>query len=305
MEQTQQAIPVYETIRNRRETTLTHTMKVAGTTQQARARALIVPREHGAWGLLLVPLFTGVAAGFAPGYRIGPLFVFMVGALSLFWLRTPVESLLGTGALKAHTSRERRTALLASSVLTVVSGACLAGLMWNGKNLQILLLGSAAGLAFATQALLRRLGRQARMAAQLVGVIGLTCAAPAAYYIGVGRLDERALVLWAANWAFAANQIHFVQLRIHAARAATFSEKIARGRTFFLAQVVLLVVLILAVFLRVAPSLTIIAFVPVIVRGTQWFFSKPEPLDVKRLGWSEMKQGVMFGIFLSIAFICT
>lgn len=58
------------------------------------------------------------------------------------------------------------------------------------------------------------------MAAQLMGVIGLTCAAPSAYYIGAGRLNERALVLWAANWAFAGNQIHFVQLRIHAARAA-------------------------------------------------------------------------------------
>ena len=280
-------------------------MKVASTTQQARARALIVPREHGAWGLLLVPLFTGVAAGLAPGYRIGALFVFLVGALSLFWLRTPVESLLGTGTIKAHTSQERRTALLASTMLIAVSGACLAGLMWNGRNLQILLLGGAAALAFAAQALLRRLGRQARMAAQLVGVIGLTCAAPAAYYIGAGRLDERALVLWAANWAFAANQIHYVQLRIHAARAANFSEKFARGRTFFLAQIVLLVALILAVFLRVAPSLTILAFVPALVRGTQWFFRKPEPLDVKGLGWSEMKQGVTFGILLSLAFICS
>ena len=280
-------------------------MKAAGTTQQARARALIVPREHGAWGLLLVPLFTGVAAGLAPAYRIGPLFVFLVGALSLFWLRTPVESLLGTGTIKAHTPQERRTALLASAMLIAVSGACLAGLMWNGKYLQILLLGGAAALAFTAQALLRRLGRQARMAAQLVGVIGLTCAAPAAYYIGTGRLDERALVLWAANWAFAANQIHFVQLRIHAARAANFSEKFARGRTFFLAQIVLLVALILAVFLRVAPSLTILAFVPALVRGTQWFFRKPEPLDVKGLGWSEMKQGVTFGILLSLAFICS
>ncbi len=143
------------------------------------------------------------------------------------------------------------------------------------------------------------------MAAQLVGVIGLTCAAPAAYYIGAGLLNERSLVLWAANWAFAGDQIHFVQFRIHAARAANFSEKIAQGRTFFLAQMVLLVVLIVAVFLRVAPSLTIIAFVPVIVRGTLWFFRKPEPLDVKRLGWSEMKQGVMFAILLSIAFICS
>ena len=280
-------------------------MKVTGATQQARARALIVPREHGAWGLLLVPLFTGVAAGLAPGYRIGSLFVFIVAALALFWLRTPVESLLGTGTLKAHTSQERRTALLASILLIAVSGTCLAGLMWNGKNLQLLLLGGAAAVAFAIQALLRRLGRPARMAAQLVGVIGLTCAAPAVYYIGAGRLDERALVLWAANWAFAANQIHYVQLRIHAAHAANFSQKFARGRTFFLAQIVLLVVLIISVLLRVAPYLTIVAFVPAIFRGTQWFFSKPEPLDVKGLGWSEMKQGVIFGILLSAAFICS
>ena len=280
-------------------------MKVAANSQQARARALIVPREHGAWGLLLVPLFTGVAAGFAPGYRVGPLFGFTVGALALFWLRTPIESLLGTATIKVHTPQERRAAVLASILLIAVAGACLAGLMWKGRNLQLLLFGSAAGLAFGIQALLRRLGRPARMAAQLVGVIGLTCAAPAAYYIGTERLDGRGLALWVANWAFAANQIHFVQLRIHAARAANFSEKFARGRTFFVGQIVLLLVLILAAFSRVAPSLTIIAFVPVLVRGTQWFFRKSEPLDVKKLGWSEMKQGVMFGLLLSIAFICS
>jgi len=30
-----------------------------GIPQQARRRAMIVPREHGAWGLLLIPIFTG------------------------------------------------------------------------------------------------------------------------------------------------------------------------------------------------------------------------------------------------------
>lgn len=60
--------------------------------QQARVRALVVPREHGAWGLLLVPLFTRVVAGYASEHRIGPLLIFMVAALSLFWLRTPVGS---------------------------------------------------------------------------------------------------------------------------------------------------------------------------------------------------------------------
>jgi hypothetical protein len=143
------------------------------------------------------------------------------------------------------------------------------------------------------------------MAVQLVGTVGLTCTAPAAYYIGTGRLDERAFVLWAANWIFAGNQIHFVQLRIRAARALTFSEKFDRGRFFFLAQPVFLVALGLASRWRVLPPLTIIAFAPALVRGTQWFFRKSESLDVRQLGWSEMKHGVAFGVLLALAFICS
>ena len=79
--------------------------------QKTRRRALIVPREHGAWGLLLIPLFTGIVAGFASEHRIWPLLLFTVAALSLFWLRTPVESFIGTGSLTANTEQERRMAL--------------------------------------------------------------------------------------------------------------------------------------------------------------------------------------------------
>ncbi len=101
--------------------------------QQARIRALVIPREHGAWGLLLVPLFTGVVAGFASEHRIWPLLMFAVTALSLFWLRTPVESLIGTSSLTANTESERRTALVASILLAALATACLAGLMWKGQ----------------------------------------------------------------------------------------------------------------------------------------------------------------------------
>jgi len=99
--------------------------------------------------------------------------------------------------------------------------------------------------------------------------------------------------------------LHFVRFRIHATCAANASKWAAWGRTFFVGQMVLLVLLIAAVSLRVAPSWTILALVPAIVRGTQWLFSKPESLDVKNLGWSEMKQGVIFGILLSISFLCS
>ena len=271
--------------------------------QQTRRRAMIVPREHGAWGLLLIPLLTGLVAGSAPEYRIGPLFLFIVAALSLFALRTPVENLLGTGAISARTTGERRIALLAAVCFAVPSVACIGALMWRGRYPGLLLFGAAGACALLVQVVLRKLGRDTRMISQVVGAIGLTCTAPAAYYIGTGHLDTRAFVLWIANWIFAGNQIHFVQLRIQAARAATFAEKFARGQLFLLAQPVLLSALILASLWRFLPPLSIIAFVPAIVRGSLWFIQKNEPLDVKSLGWSEMKQGVTFGVLLALAFI--
>ena len=141
------------------------------------------------------------------------------------------------------------------------------------------------------------------MVSQLVGALGLTCTAPAAYYIGTGRLDRQALLLWAVNWIFAGNQIHFVQLRIHAARAITFAERFERGKFFFMAQLALLPVLVLASLSHGFAPFLIIAFVPAVLRGSHWFFRKAEPLDVKRLGWAEMKHGVAFGILLAIAFL--
>lgn len=268
-----------------------------------RIRAFIIPREHGAWGLLLVPLFTGLATGITSAQRLWPTLVFVVAALALFWLRTPVEGLLGGSPLSVSNSRERRIALIASISLATISAVCLAALMWNRRNQKLLPIGAVAALALVLQAIVRKMGRNARMPAQLVGAIGLTSTAPAAYYIASGNLGERAIALWVANWLFAANQIHFVQVRIHAARASTFSERFARGRLFFLAQPVLLVGLGIASVFHWMPPLVTGAFVLAVIRGTRWFFEKPKPLDIKRLGWSEMKQGVVFGVLLAIAFI--
>jgi hypothetical protein len=226
-----------------------------------------------------------------------------VAALSLFWLRTPVESLMGIGSLTANTKEERRTALVASVLLATVATACLTDLMWKGQDSQLLLLGGATAFALLVQSALGSRGRSGRMAAQMVGAIGLTCTAPAAYYIGTGRLSERAFILWAANWIFAGNKIHFVQLRIHSARASNFGEKFERGKLFLLAQPVFFASLVIASFWRVLPPLAIVAFVPALVRGTLWFCRKPKSLDVRSLGWSEMKHGVVFGILLAVAFI--
>lgn len=271
---------------------------ILSTVPKERLRALVVPREHGAWGMMLIPLLTGAAVGLARGRAIGPLFLFSSLALLLFWLRTPVESLLGTSPMRAQTTFERTYVLRRVVSLVVVSVLCLGALLLPGRYPDLLLLGAAVAAAFILQALLRRLGRATRMVSQLIGAAGLTATAPAAYYVVTGELGRAAWGLWFANWLFAGNQIHFVQLRIHAAREVGFASRLRKGATFLLGHIFLLAALFVAYRGHWLPVLTWVAFAPAVFRGLRWFFQSPQPLAVRRLGWNEMAQALVFACLL-------
>jgi hypothetical protein len=268
-----------------------------------RVRSMIVPREHGAWGMLFIPLLTGAAVALAYGGPLGPLLWFAFAALALFWLRTPVESLIGSSPLRPQNEAERQPVVFAAAGLTLISAATLTALLWGGSRTGLLAVGAAAALAFTAQAALKKAGRRARMAAQMVGVIGLTATAPAAYYSVTGRLDRTALALWLANWVFAAGQIHFVQLRIHAARVISVPDKMRRGRSFLLGQAVMITAICVASAAGVFSWLVPLAFIPAIARSLRWFLRKPQPLAVRALGWWEVAHSLTFGMLLVLAFL--
>ncbi len=282
--------------------TISEPMATVESIPRARIRALVVPREHGAWGMLLIPLITGAWIGLLAGNRILPLILLIVTALTLFWLRTPLESWLGTTPMRAQTPAERHAAGTVVMTLAAIAAACLIVLFRGGAGRGLTTIGAVAAIAFIAQALVKRLGRGGRMPSQLIGSIGLTATAPAAYYVVTGHFDSRAVMLWALNFLFAGDQIHFVQVRIHAARAAGFREKLARGRSFFPGQFAMALALAVACYFGLLPILALIAFVPVLLRGVLWFFSGPQPLDVHRLGWTEMAHALTFGALLILAF---
>jgi len=263
---------------------------------------MIVPREHGAWGLLLVPLATGGAIGVLAGGNEVPLVALTVAALALFWLRTPVESWLGSGLLRARTRQERRAAGTAILILAAIVALALASLFREGCNRQLVLLGLVAMSAFVAQGVLRKLGRHTRMLAQVVGMLGLTVTAPAAYYVVTGQLNGEAWVLWLANFLFAGNQIHFVQLRIHAAKGSSYSEKFERGRSFLVGEVLLAAALLFSWRFHLLPWVASLAFLPLLVRGITWFFERPKPCVVRKLGWTELAHAVVFAVWLIAGF---
>jgi hypothetical protein len=175
-------------------------------------------------------------------------------------------------------------------------------LIWQIRSSGLFLVGAAAASAFLGQAILKNRARHARMAAQLVGSIGLTATAAAAYYVASGRLDTTALVIWAANWVFAANQILYVQTRIHSARASTLDERLTQGKWLILGEIVMALALALAWRKGWLPSLALLAFAPALWRGLSWFFSSASRLQIRRLGVGELIHAVIFAALLIVGF---
>jgi YwiC-like protein len=270
--------------------------------RRERRHALVLPREHGAWGLLLVPMITGAGVAFRESSRVLPVILLLVAALALFWLRTPVESLLGTAALRAQTRDERRAVGAVIAGLGAVAVLALGTLLWAWQNPYLWLVGAAAGAAFVGQALLKKLGRHTRMLSEIVGTIGLTASGPAAYYVITGKFGATAWMIWMANLIFAGDQIHYVQLRIHTARIEGFRAKLRRGWTFAAGQLVMTVLLTIACLLGLMPPIASIAFSPLLFRGWFYFIQGPAPLVVRKLGWNELSQAVAFCVLFITAF---
>ena len=269
---------------------------------RSRGRSFILPREQGAWGMLLVPLVTGAAAGSPRGERIIWILLFAAVALGLFCLRTPVEAGLQISPVRPQNDAERKLIHNSIYIYASVVGSALAVLIFWAHAYGLLLLGAVAAIVFVLQAVLKQLGRETRMNAQLTGTIALSSTAMGAYYLATGHFGSTAAMIWLANWLFAANQIHFVQLRIHSARAITPQERFRQGRGFLLHQAFCLLLLGLIWRAGWLPGLILLAFGPLFVRGFAWFLDSPRPLQVHRLGVSELLYAIVFGMFFIVGF---
>jgi hypothetical protein len=272
------------------------------TANRSRLRSMMVPREHGAWGMLLIPLAIGGAVGLRTTENLLLLLALALTAVALFWLRTPVEALLGTTAMKARSQDERRNLVVVIAALSILALCCLGAIFWRGRNMALLPICMVVAVAFGIQAVVKRAGRKGRMPAQIIGSIGLTSTAAAGYCVANGGWAPIAIALWAINFAFAAGQVHYVQVRIHSSRATTRSELLSIGDFFLLGEALLCAVMAGAWYFGLVPGLAALAFAPIVFRGFLLFMRRPGPLNVHRLGWTELTNAIVFGTLLCAAY---
>jgi len=269
-----------------------------------------MPAEHGAWGILLVPLLcaTTIAASWIP-----PLFLFVVCMLVLF--------LLG-GSLEAQTPRNRWKALLAPSHLLLAAAGVGAGALLVAfyRRYELLSLGLVAALLYGIQRRLLRKHEQERtekrsLPAELVGAALLTLTAPAAWIAARGSLfagppdaswDNLAAVkLWLLNLLFFLGGILYVKYRVrgllvHRKFRGT-AQRLAFAWPVFLYYLLLAAFLITAAVLNRLPVTVLLAFTPGILRANRLAFQLGLRFPIRRLGWSEITHAAVFAALLILA----
>ena len=274
-----------------------------GEISPVRRRALVWPREHGAWGILLVSLITGAAAGLSSPTNLPRLLWLALAATAAFSWRTPFENSLPSSPLRPRNCAEWRWVTAAMLVYALTCAFAVGMLIHEGALGLIWKPGVVAAGLFAVQAVIKRFSRASRLLSEIIGTFGLTIPAMAAWAVAAGRFDSQAVVLWLLNGLFATNQILYVQMRIQETRRFQHSLH-SWDRVIFLAVEAFTVAVLIAAWRRsLMPGLALVAFLPVFTRGVVWSFRRTrQALQIHRLGKSELAHAILFGLLVIIAF---
>ena len=267
------------------------------------ASLVLVPREHGTWGLLLFPLISGAIVGYlsTPNASLKAALWFLLSAVAAFLIYQPLESLLGLSLIKARSQRQQRIAIISVIALAIIATSGVIEL-FNLQRRLVLGFGLVASGCFGLRILLGN-SRRMRIPRQLMGALGLSSTAAGAYYAATGRIDWTSILLWLASWLFAAGQIEYVHLRITTAQVRSPQQKVRISLPVCFLHLLMIGASIAAAFAGFAPPLLALAFVPSIIRLGIWLARPWRPLGVHILGISELLQGLLFNLLLIGAFV--
>lgn len=263
-----------------------------------RGGTLRIPREHGAWSVLV----TSLLAGSAVGGRLTP-------AVLVLWA-TVIAGFVGwPNAVAGWTQPgERRVSAPACRWAVLLLGAAAAGCAWLAlgagyRALPVLLAivgGCALWLGARTQHIARSLW------AELAGIAGLSVLAAAAQYTAAGRLSVSTLGIWLlCLFVFIGSVLHVRFLvRGLSARRHGLRARLRAGVPLALYHTAALGVLgVLCAGWRVVPPAALLVFSPSVIKAL-WGLASPAPrgpLQIRRIGRTELAYAVVFVLLVLLS----
>ena len=165
------------------------------------------PKEHGAWGMLYIPLLT--AGGIAGSFNI-PVVVMAAAVTLVFLSQRPYAQLVSSPALRKEPGALRRNLMWLAGYW--VSSLLLFGWLYFACDLTALpqFLWIAIPIAAAFTWFLWH-SRVRSVAGELTGICGLTLTAPLAHYVAVGEVQHVGFWLWVLCILYFGSSVFFVK----------------------------------------------------------------------------------------------
>jgi hypothetical protein len=245
-----------------------------------------IPREHGTWAMLYIPMLLAVVL---TGVLNLKSFLFFLAVTALFFLRDPLESSARLRILRVH--ERRRYFDLWSSIFALI--ALIAGtvLIFYYRLFDLIWFASFFLAVFVAHLVLSHHKQERGIVSQLIAVVALTSTGPAMQYVVTGSVNSITWSLWILSILYFSSSVFFVKMHVrrHTQKAD------ARSITVkcFAYHVFLVVVLTALAAYSFIPALTMIAFAPVVLRI---FFSMSHnsTLNLKRIGIAEVMYTLFF-----------
>lgn len=256
----------------------------------------MLPKEHGAWAILIAPILVGLIG--APTVSPAAAALFCLGSLAVFLVRTPMQALWAKpGDRRALGWLAFYGALAAGAFLPLI---LLLG-CWKLAYFAI-----PAGLLLFENLNANKTGRRFSAFNEAAGVFGLCLGAPAAYYAASFLLDARAWSLWLLCSVFFLGPIFYVKMAALQHRAvgdkgALPALDVMRRRSTLYHGLTLLAVGAWAATGGI-PAPAAIPFAASLVKSLLRASRPAERVDFKALGYAEIGYSALFVAVIGLAY---
>ncbi len=260
---------------------------------------VMLPHEHGAWAMFVIPLLIGMGAGHAIN---GTTVLFAMTALGFFLLRHPLML-----ALKSRAPNIRRDAMYWSGIYSALT--CISGVILLLTS-QLWTLIPIGGFGLATLAVYLLLAvRRAEMstAGEWIGIAGLALSAPGAYLASSGRLDATALALYTLNLLYFGGTISYVKFKVReqpliTASASDVGAKLWAGHVTLAYHLLVLIIGALLASIGLVPTLAAVSFWLPTCKVISGIMSRPSRPNLPRLGFIELGFTIAFALVVLAAY---
>ncbi len=266
------------------------------------SRRIPLPKEHGSWAMLAVPLMIGLAVAAQWQWRSVLL---IVAALGLFLLRFPVDTLIKT---RKRPQADRRWLIQWTVIYGSIAAIGGGWLVLLDRLYALIGFGLIGGTLLVYHWWLVDRREEMSASGELAGICGLAMGAPLAYYAATGLIDGTALMLWIVNALYFGGTVFYIKLKVRQQPRLPapdrVSERLVKARACLTYQSVVLTIVIVLAALHDMPALIVLAFVPmtlkVLIGATRW--QDKQSLSLPRLGVIEMAHAALFAVLIIAAF---